>query len=247
MKTQLACRCIGAFFLCTTISLGGSPPEKAQNNKIGYISPTIPQVKFPPLQGEWQEGLVPDTLDLAERARLSINALTESADPEAGYEIWWHVLLNRKPPVMVHDFHDLNVQYKFQEALPLLRYVSGSDQNTHVDQAWAENLLRMQGEDGLIYMPFEGRPWAGFHADWLHEKGLKETQLASVVAQGGWLGNFGLYYLLSGDEVWRHRVEKLVDAVAKLMVYKDDYCYFPLMAVNPGMTVPQDVGIVDPD
>ena len=185
MTTRFAFGWMGAIVLAMAVSLAAGPPEEAKKKEIGYISPEIPEVKFPPLQGEWQEGLVPDTLDLAERARLSINALTESADPEAGYEIWWHVLLNRKPPVLVHDFHDLNVQYKFQEALPLLRYASGSDQNTQVDQAWAENLLRMQGEDGLIYMPFEGRPWAGFHADWLEQKGLEETQLASVVAQGG--------------------------------------------------------------
>ena len=247
MTARFAFGWMAAIVLGMAVSVTAAPPEEAKKKEIGYISPEIPEVKFPPLQGEWQEGLVPDTLDLAERARLSINALTESADPEAGYEIWWHVLLNRKPPVLVHDFHDLNIQYKFQEALPLLRYVSGSDQNTHVDQAWAENLLRMQGEDGLIYMPFEGRPWAGFHADWLEQKGLEETQLASVVAQGGWMGNFALNYLLSKDEMWKERAERLVDAVARLMVYKDDYCYFPLMAVNPGTRVPQDVGIVDPD
>ncbi len=240
-------RTAAAFVLWMGVVQGAGPPEEAKKNAIGYISPTIPEVKFPPLKGEWQEGLVPDTLDLAERAWLSINSLTESADPDAGYEIWWHVLLNRKPPVLVHDFHDLNVQYKFQEALPLLRYASGSDQNPQVDQAWAENLLRMQGDDGLIYMPFEGRPWAGFHADWLEQKGLSETQLASVVAQGGWLGNFGLYYLLSGDELWKERTQRLVDAVARLMIYKDDYCYFPLMAVNPDTEIPQDVGVVDPD
>ena len=238
---------MGAAILAAAVTLAAAPPEEAKSQEIGYISPEIPKVTFPELKGEWQEGLVPDTLDLAERARLSINALTESADPEAGYEIWWHVLLNRKPPVLVHDFHDLNVQYKFQEALPLLRYVSGSDQNLEVDQAWPENLLRMQGEDGLIYMPFEGRPWAGFHADWLEQKGLKETQLASTVAQGGWLGNFALYYLLSGDEFWKERLQKLVDGVARLMIYKDDYCYFPLMAVNPDTEVPRDREVVDPD
>ena len=131
-------------FMAGVVSLsflmGAGPSDKVKTQQIGYISPQIPDLQFSPLAGEWQETLVPDTLDLAERARLSINALTESADPAAGYEIWWHVLLNRKPPILVHDFHDLNVQYKFQEALPLLRHVCGSDQNTHVDQAWPENL-----------------------------------------------------------------------------------------------------------
>ena len=244
--TSPAAKSIVAIF-CTILFVGISLAEEVKEKKIDYISPQIPKVQFPPLEGEWQETLVPDTLDLADRARISINALTESADPDAGYEIWWHVLLSRKPPVMVHDFHDLNVQYKFQEALPLLRYVCGSEQNLHVDQAWAENLLRMQGEDGLIYMPFGGRPWAGFHADWLEQKGLKETQLASTVAQGGWMGNFGLYYMLSKDEFWKEGLEKLIDRMAQLMVYKDDYCYFPFMAVNPGAEVTQDLEVIDPD
>ena len=237
LTTRFPLGWMGAALVCMAVSMAAGPPEEAGKKEIGYISPQIPEVKFPPLQGEWQEGLIPDTLDLAERARFSINALTESADPEAGYEIWWHVLLNRKPPVLVHDFHDLNVQYKFQEALPLLRYASGSDQNRHVDQAWAENLLRMQGDDGLIYMPFEGRPWAGFHADWLHQKGLTETQLASTGAQSGWMGNFALYYLLSKDEMWKQRAQRLVDALARLMVYKDVIC-FSCIAVRETMPGP---------
>ena len=111
------------------------------------------------------------------------------------------MLSNRKPSVLVHDFRDLKVQYKFQEALPLLRTVTGSELNLEVDQGWVETFLRMQGQDGLVYMPFEGRPWSSFHADWTGEKGLGEIQLVSIVAQGGWMGVMALYYLLSGEEI----------------------------------------------
>jgi len=90
-------------------------------NHIGYISPEIPQVAFPAIEGGSYDALAPDTLDLAERADHGIHCATNVADPDADYEVWWHALLNRKPPVIVHDFHDLNIQYKFQEALPLLR------------------------------------------------------------------------------------------------------------------------------
>ena len=35
---------------------------------IGYISPQIPECEMPPFRGERYEAMVPDTLDLAERA-----------------------------------------------------------------------------------------------------------------------------------------------------------------------------------
>jgi len=36
----------------------------------------------------------------------------------------------------------------------------GSDQNLHVNCRWMEVNLKMQGPDGLIYIPAKGRPWA---------------------------------------------------------------------------------------
>ena len=76
--------------------------------QIGYISPEIPQIVLPPGEGERYQALVPDTLDLAVRADLAIRGLTNLADPDADYEIWWFGLFNHKPPTMIHDFHDLN-------------------------------------------------------------------------------------------------------------------------------------------
>ena len=173
---------------------------------IGYISADIPKVEFPRLEGDCYEALVPDTLDIAERADYGIHCLTNLADPEADYEIWWHAVMNHKPPVVAHDFHDLNIQFKLQEALPLLRTITGNTVSPEVDEAWAEGLLRMQGDDGLIYMPMLGRPWARQHADWLSEDGWSEAdQLASMAPNSGLTGVLGLYYRLSGDELWRAR------------------------------------------
>jgi len=215
---------------------------------IGYISPQIPKVEFPPYEGERYEALVPDTLDMAERADIAIHGITSIADPEADYEIWWWAVLNRKPPVLVHDFHDWNIQGKFLEALPQLRTITGSDLNLHVDTAWAEDLLHMQGEDGLLYFPIAGRPWARYHSDWLGGKGDDgvSDQLASFNANGNFLGDMALYYLLSKDEVWKRAIQRLVDRLEQFVVYKDDYCHFPLPAANPGAKISQDMKILDP-
>jgi hypothetical protein len=41
-------------------------------------------------RGRYYEATVPDTLDLAERAKLAIHALTEALNPESGYSPYGH-------------------------------------------------------------------------------------------------------------------------------------------------------------
>jgi hypothetical protein len=63
------------------------------------------------------------------------------------------------PPIMIHVSPDVGIRSKFQIALPLMRMVSGSDLNRHVEQRWLELLLQEQRPDGLISIPLRGRPW----------------------------------------------------------------------------------------
>src|SRR5438874_9352222 len=111
---------------------------------IRYIRDQIPAFEIPPYRGKRYEDLVPDTLDLAERAKLGIHALTAITDPDADYQIYWAVNLLRNPPVMQHQFDDYHVQVVegFLEALPLLRSATGIDLNHQVDEAWMNNFLR---------------------------------------------------------------------------------------------------------
>ena len=89
-------------------------------------------------------------------AELGIHGLTGPTYPEADYEVYWQANFFREPPIMWHDVDD--VQPKFMEALPLLRIITGSDLDDHVDAAWMRTLLRSVGPDGLVYMPLKGRP-----------------------------------------------------------------------------------------
>ena len=70
---------------------------------IGYISPQIPECEIPPYRGERYEAMVPDTLDLAERARLAIHAMTENPNPQADFEPYWRVSWS-PVPIMEADF-----------------------------------------------------------------------------------------------------------------------------------------------
>src|SRR5262245_30478899 len=57
-----------------------------RGDPIGYINPKVLEFELPPYRGERYEATVPDTLDIAERARLGVNALTAPTDELADYE-----------------------------------------------------------------------------------------------------------------------------------------------------------------
>ena len=130
-------------------------------SRIEYIRKTIPPISVPTYGGRRYWDRVPDTLDLAERARLAINALTRLADPEADYKCWFTLQVNRKPMVWSHEWSDyVGQQPKFMEALTLLRTVTGDTREPEAELGIIKAAAHMLGEDGLYYQPIHGRPWA---------------------------------------------------------------------------------------
>ena len=200
--------------------------QPRRSTQIKYINPEVPDVRLPGYEGKRYSASVPDTLDLAERARLAVNGLTGPTDPNADYELYWTLLLGNNPPYMYHAFSD-HVQIKFYEALPLVRLASGSRQNLHVEQRLMEVLVQMQGPDGLLYYPRVGRPWA--------EKEFPDTPFTAMpdgdhytepYANGRLLGALGIYYQLTGDESWKEMGTKMVDGLIRQAIHRDDYAYF---------------------
>src|SRR3990172_11396826 len=129
------------FMKGSLLALGGSTlaagmdscrPSEVMNSKkntklvIDYPQKSIPEIVLPPCRGEWYEDTIPDTLDIAGRCELAINALTGITDPNADYEVYWQAELFRNPPVMMHDHNDWVASVEgFMEALPLLRAATG--------------------------------------------------------------------------------------------------------------------------
>ena len=66
-------------------------------SKIGYLTPDAPAVDLPAYRGERYDALVPDTLDIAERARLATNALHRATDPAADCEPYGIVVFRSEP------------------------------------------------------------------------------------------------------------------------------------------------------
>jgi hypothetical protein len=198
------------------------PTEPNRSTTVKWINPVVPRVDRPAYAGQWSESTVPDTLDLQERAAHAVHCLTGTTDPEADYEIYWWVTFDSNPPYMKHHEGDV-VWAKFMEALPLLRLVSGSGENPHVEQRWMEVLLQMQGPDGLLYFPRIGRPWA---FDAWYGAAPPGDHYVSPCMNGRMLGAMTLYDSLTGDRRWKDAGRRVVDGLDQLSIHESGKAHF---------------------
>lgn len=231
-------------------------PSTDSTIKIGYIRDHAPSFQVPGYRGDSYVDTVPDTLDVAERAKLAVHALTSITDPAYDYEIYWSCNFFRNPPVMQHDFNDwVQNQEGLMEALPLLRNASGDESNSQVDRAWMESTLKSVGPDGLIYVPLEGRPWGRLHADGINPvwqaDGTRSnfsdpsvTQAANASTCQRMIGAMTIYYLRDQNPMWKATIEKMIQRLSDLTIQRADYSYFapgsfaPQAKVAPDATMP---------
>ena len=191
---------------------------------IGYVRSEIPEFAMPAYQGQRYESMAPDTLDLADRASLVIHGMTEAADPEADFEPYMQVWFDSRPPQMLHDWCGPGMMAKFLEATPLMRIISGSNLNEHVDRTWAEVALRGLGPDGLYYSPLKGRPWAD--EDSPSPVHTATGQVVAPLTFGKLLSAMAVLAYRDGGSVWRDASRRLVDGIIGLAVDAGDIAYF---------------------
>ena len=213
----------------------------------------IVNLEVPPVKGEFYDDLIPDTLDIAERAELAINAITSLVDPAADYEIYYDTEFFRNPPIMRHNWSDMTCsEWKFYEALSLLRLVTGSDRNTHVDDVWLEIILRSIGSDGLFYVPLKGRLWSKVDYAWgptvwradgttAHIEDKSVGYIANPLPIGRVMGVLTNYYLRDNkNRAWRELIERMVDRSLELTIDKGDYGYMPVGFYEPNCIISAD-------
>src|SRR5688500_9399296 len=83
-------------------------------------------------QGQFYEAEVPATLDLAERARLSVHNLTSNVEPAKFYAVYqaYPFLENPDKPAGL----TWNITVKNARTLPLMRVMCGSNENLEVER-----------------------------------------------------------------------------------------------------------------
>ena len=199
-------------------------PGWKRGDPIEYIRKDIPPFAVPPYRGARYEALVPDTLDLQDRAALAVNGLTGPTDELADHDIYFFVYFLHSPPMMQHDA-DSTCLSKFMASLPLMRLISGSDLNLNVDRCWMEMALKQQGPDGLAYWSAKGRPWRLHRAE-IPERVMDLDFYIDPFYCGRLMSAMVQYYLRDPGPMWKEAVIKLADGMRALAVDKGTYAYF---------------------
>ena len=173
------------------------------------------------------EAVVPDTLDLAERAELALHGIARTVDPADEYMMWFGVYWCNRPPFLLHTSCDVECGPKFLDAMTLLRIASGSDEFMDIEQGMQEALLSYVSEDdGLYYALYKPeRPW---HMTAYASAGY-ETQPEDYAIPG--TTGIMMTALIPRNDLSITPSSDLISAMArgleKLSIQKGDYAYYP--------------------
>lgn len=129
-----------------------------------------PAQHFPTLRGERYELLVPDTLDLSDRLRLSLNAITRCINygthcdfPRSDSRSEHFIVLSDKKPKTVRS---IRLFGKSMLGARLARLVTGDESYREVDDDWRVGFIDYLKIDPVMHGPNGGRwlEWIAFNA-----------------------------------------------------------------------------------
>jgi hypothetical protein len=192
-------------------------------------------------RGGQPPSISPDTVDLVHHAQLAINGVLGSCDPDRGYENYFLTFFDVQPAYMIHFGSQVSgVLPKYLEALPLLRSMTGSRQDSDIENAMLDSVCQNATEDGLIYdRASADRPWntaVGYGVSGWNE------DYANLAGNGRLLTGLLYYYKLTGDEEWKDRAQRTAERMLELTIVKDDYAYYPNVGLGNDFSYPRVSG-----
>ena len=214
-------------------------PDTPEGETMNNTGDNAAKVEVPSFPGERYEAEVPDTLDLAERAVLAINALTRVVDPERDYELYFVAEFAEDPPKLYHDWCGIFNTGKFLEALPLMRIMSGSDYNVEVDARIMESYFHGAGSDGLYYCPVKDRPWAFYAEHGTEEVRTTRGPFGFTFGEGRLIMAMCMWYQHDHNPLWKQLIEKKIDRLLELGYKKDGAISYTRFFV-PGQVITEE-------
>ena len=126
------------FLLVVLFAFGTATPTHAESIDL---SNAFSQKNLMP-KGDYYEATVPDTLDLAERAKVSIHGLTRFLNEKKNYSPYGHAFYNVQTPYMTTFFTGPDPCWsKILDAMLLTRLMSGSDLNIDIQSKSFQGII----------------------------------------------------------------------------------------------------------
>jgi hypothetical protein len=176
--------------------------------------------------GERYKAVVPDTLDLAERAALAVNALGGTSDPAMGGLHYFNQFFVCRTPYMNHHGADTTCTPKYMESFPMMRLMCGSGLYGELERVQRQMLVS-QMADGLYWNRYHAdRPWATSYNP-AFDGQRKTEDLANVGGNGRMLRALVTCYELNPQPHWESRIRELANGLRRIAVHRNDYSFYP--------------------
>ena len=197
----------------------------------GYVDERVAEAELPEpsFTGQRYESLVPDTLDLTDRAVFAINAYTRMLDPALDYRFCGNANFIRKPPVLIIG-GPYGCTSKQIESLVLMRIMSGSSYNIDIDNKLMQSVLHLAAPDGFFYTPWSKVAWmpdymggAPAGVDLVsqtrqpHTEFWEESRMALALC---------MWHQHDHNALWQELIQKKIDRLSELAAWQGDCCHF---------------------
>ncbi len=178
----------------------------------------------------------PDTLDLAERARVAVNGLTGALDPELDFMPFHGANFYANPAYMNHEGgHKISwtgdeLWGKQVEALIKMRIMSGSEQNIEMDAKTLAGMASCLEDDGI---------WYAKVADVDGDKTVDAPDHAPLLAQARVMRALMIQHEVDGEAKWLDMVRSMVGGLQRVACYREDYAYYPVHGLGGTLCMPR--------
>ena len=163
-------------------------------------------------RGHRYEATVPDTLDLAERARLSVNVMLGNIEPAKEYSVYQAFRFSSNPPEP--GGLTWNIQHKNIRVLPMLRTMCGSERGLDLEYETMKNVLSQLAPDGMLYFPIGG------------DNVPVETSTPLINALAGLAVE--MWYHRDGNPAWLDFLGLISKGLRNSAIKREDRAYYPL-------------------
>jgi hypothetical protein len=214
--------------LAAVLSEGVGPKRVARGAAVGAgkeAPPAEDRLRID-YAGQRYKAVVPDTLDLAERAALALNGLGGTSDPAMGGLHYFNQYFVCRPPYMNHHGADTTCTPKYMESFPMMRLMCGSGLYAERELVQRQMLVG-QIADGLYWNRYHAdRPWATSYNP-AFDGQRKAEDLANVGGNGRMLRALVTCYELDRQPRWESRIRELVGGLRHIAVHRDNYSFYP--------------------
>jgi len=206
---------ITAASLCRVVAGVGTVSSLSRSDRVGgrlRSEDVLDKEKMKPT-GRFYEATIPDTLDLAERARLSVRNLTHSMDPDNWYYVFQGIKFGPKSPSPALTSPLFLLTPKNARALPWMRTMCGSEEGLDREYGMMKTMLSNVHDDGLLHCPGDspGMP-----------RGTSYPFIDGALALA-----CETHYALDGNPRWLDYVHLLASGLQAAAIRVDSRAYFP--------------------